>query len=84
MIPLYVFLLIWLALLAVFAFVAMLSVIQMLRFGIAGAGTYLSTTLFLAISFIVIFGTSTYVLNADWQQSVDLFSGLRLLPIFNP
>jgi hypothetical protein len=72
MIPLYIFLLIWFVLLAIFGFMALLSVIQMLRYGLAGVGTYLTTTAFFLATFLVIVGTSAFLVSVDWQQNIDL------------
>jgi len=84
MIPLYFFLLAWFVLLAIFGLMALLSVMQMLRYGVAGPGTYFTTTAYFVITFIVIFGTSAYLLSVDWNQAPDLFGGVRDLTIFNP
>ena len=84
MIPLSYFLLAWFVLLGLFGLMTLLSVMQLLRYGMAGAGTYLSTTFFFLVVLIVVFGTSTYLLSVDWSQSVDIFGGLRNSTIFNP
>jgi branched-subunit amino acid ABC-type transport system permease component len=46
MIPLSVFLLVWLVLLGIHLIFSLITVIQMTRFGIANFGTYASTTAF--------------------------------------
>jgi len=79
----YVFLLVWFALLAAIGLMSMVSVIQMLRYGIASVGTYLTTTLFLIIAFLVVFGTSAYLVTVDWQQNLDLQNGLNSVNILN-
>lgn len=84
MIPLYFFLIAWFVLLAIFGFMALLSVIQMMRFGLASPGTWLTTTIFFVVSLVVIFGTSAHLLSVDWSQTPDLFSGMRAMTIFNP
>ncbi len=66
-ISLSVFLIIWLVLLAIFAILSLVSVIQMLRFGLAGPGTYLSTALFLVVAAIVVGGTLLALINVDWS-----------------
>lgn len=75
MIPLSYFLLAWLVFFIIFGITAFMSVVQMLRFGVAGAGTYLSTGVFLTLSFLVILGCSIYFLNVDWQQTINIFGG---------
>jgi hypothetical protein len=84
MIPLVYFLVVWFVALAIFAISSFLSVMQMVRFGITGAGTFMSTLLFIGISVIVILGTSAFLLNVDWTQSIDLFGNLSRTIIFNP
>lgn len=76
MIPLSYFLLAWFIFFVIYAMTAFISVIQMLRFGIAGMGTYLSTGIFLSLSLVVILSTSLYFLTVDWQQGVNIFSRL--------
>lgn len=72
MIPLPIFLVVWLILLLAFSVMALVSVVQMLRFGIAGTMAYISTAGFLILSFFVIAGTGLYLLNVDWSLSLDL------------
>lgn len=84
MIPLYFFLIAWFVLLAIHGLMALLSVIQMMRFGIAGPGTWLTTTAFFVVSFVAIFGTSAYLISVDWSQAPDFFGSMRELTIFNP
>ncbi len=71
-------------LLGLYFIMAMVSILQMVRFGIAGFGTYASTALFLTIFVITIFGSSLYLLNIDWSQSVSLFEGFSSSPYLNP
>lgn len=84
MFPLYILPLIWFVLLAIFAIMALLSVIQLLRYGIAGPGTYLTTTLFLVVCIVTVVGASAYLVTINWQQSIDVLGSLRSLTIFNP
>ena len=84
MFPLSVFLIAWFILLAIFGLMALLSVIQMLRYGLAGPGTYMTTLIFFVATFVVVFGTSAYLLTVDWTQQIDLFGGLSQSVIFNP
>ena len=84
MIPLYYFLLAWGVFLLIFVGMALLTVLQMIRFGIAGLGTYASTFLFLAVCVIVVLGGTVYFASVDWTQPVNIFGGLVSSPIFNP
>ncbi len=84
MIPFSIFLITWLVLLGIFIIMAALSIIQMLRYGLPGHGTSLTTLAFSVIALIVIFGTSIYLINIDWTQHIDLFGGIQQSVIFNP
>jgi len=84
MIPLYYFFLAWAVFLLLFAIMSFLSILQMVRFGLAGLGTYASTFLFLAITVIAILGSTVYLASVDWNQSVNIFGGLVNSPYFNP
>lgn len=82
MIPLSYFLIAWLVFLGLYAIMALISVLQMVRFGIAGSGTYLSTVLFLCASFLIVFGTGWFLIGVDWTQGVNAFGWLGSTPIF--
>jgi hypothetical protein len=82
MIPLWIFLLIWLVLMSMYVIMAFLSVMQLMRYGVASFGTYVSSFGFLAITSIVILGTGIYFLTVDWSQGLDLFSGLSSSGVF--
>lgn len=84
MIPLVYFLMAWAAFLLLFGAMSLLAVIQMMRFGIAGLGTYASTFLFMAVSVVTVLGCAVYFSTVDWSQGVDLFGGLMGSPFFNP
>ncbi|MDQ7815315.1 MAG: hypothetical protein RDU25_05960 [Patescibacteria group bacterium] len=84
MILLQYFLMAWLAFLLIFMVMSLLTVMQMVRFGISGMGTYASTFLFLILSIGTILACSTYFLTVDWSMSVDLFGGLQDSIYFNP
>ncbi len=84
MIPLQYFLLAWLIFLVIYTVMSLLTIMQMVRFGIAGLGTYATTLLFLVLSLGTILASSAYFLTVDWSSSVDLFSGLQGSMYFNP
>lgn len=84
MIPLIYFLLAWLVALCFFGIMSLISVLQMVRLGIAGTGTYLSTATFLIVSTIVILAVGSYLITVDWQQTTNLFGWLQTSTYFNP
>lgn len=71
MIPLYYFLLAWLVFLAIFLVIAAISILQMLRFGLAHALTEVTTAAFVLISAVVILGTLGYLSGVDFKSSLD-------------
>lgn len=77
MIPLVYFLIAWLVLLAFFLIIAIISILQMLRYGLAHPVTELTTAAFVLIIAVVILGTLGYL------SGVDLKSGLDLNTIFS-
>lgn len=82
MIPFYAFLLAWLVFIALYGVMSLISIIQMLRFGIAVSGTWLSTITFLVVAFVVILGTGWYLLGIDWQQALNAFGWLESISFF--
>lgn len=77
MISLSFFLILWVILLAIYAFLALISVTQMIRFGVASSMTYFSTGIFLAVAIIVVLVTVGYFLTVDWSIGFDLQSILQ-------
>ena len=84
MIPLSYFLFAWLLLLGLYLLMSLISMMQMLRFGIAGFGTYASTLAYLIIFVLTVLGCGVYFLTVDWTQNVSLFAGLGSSPYLNP
>jgi len=72
MIPLSYFLIAWIILLAIFGFLLLLTLIQMLRHGLPMPSTYISTFLFLAVIAFVVLGVGGHLTTVDWSQSVSL------------
>ncbi len=70
MIPLSTFLIAWIVLLAIFGFVLMLTLIQMLRHGLPTTGTYISTFLFLTVIALVILGVGGHLTTVDWTTQI--------------
>lgn len=83
MIPLIYFLIAWVVFLAIFTIMSLLTMMQMLRFGLAGLGTYASTFIFMAFSVVIVLGSAAYFAGVDWNQTADIFGGLMNSPIFN-
>lgn len=77
MIPLSVFLIAWIILLAIYAIISLISIIQMVRFGIASSMTYFSTAVFLIVALIGIGGTCFYLATVDWSIGLDIASIFR-------
>ncbi len=84
MIPLYYFLATWAVFMFLFALMSLLTILQLVRFGLAGMGTYASSFLFIAVCVVAILGSTVYFASVDWTQSVNLFGGLSNSLIFNP
>jgi len=72
MIPLIWFLVAWLAILAVFAVMALVSVLINIRFGLASFGTYAISAIFLIVAVFVILLTGSYIATVDWSQSLNI------------
>jgi hypothetical protein len=71
MIPLSIFLIPWAILLLIHVLLSLVSVIQMLRFGMSGSMASFSTALFLIVSAMVILATVMYFLSVDWSLSIE-------------
>ena len=74
MIPLWIFLFLWIGLASVLSLAALLATIMVLRFGLAGTRTVLITLTFVGLFSAVIFSTTQYALGVDWMQSIQLFT----------
>lgn len=72
-IPLLWFLFGWLGLIAIFAFMAFLTVAMTLRFGVSCTATYVYTGLFSLVTGSVLLAMTWYIFTVDWTQSVVLF-----------
>lgn len=77
MIPLSVFLIAWFVLLGIYGILSLISIMQMIRFGVAGTMTYISTFLFVAVAAFVIVGVGLYLLTVDWGLSLDFSKMLQ-------
>lgn len=71
MIPLSVFLIIWLLLLLAYAILSLISIIQMLRFALVGKMAYFSTFIFLAVAAVIILIVSIYLMTVDWTLNLS-------------
>ncbi|MEO5927740.1 MAG: hypothetical protein ABIO72_03390 [Patescibacteria group bacterium] len=74
MIPLSYFLLAWIVLLAIYALLTLVSVIQMVRFAVASSMTYFSTAVFLIVAVLAIGATCVYLATVDWNLALNLGS----------
>jgi hypothetical protein len=79
MLPIYYFVIAWLIFLGIFVLIALVSILQMLRFGLAHWLTYLSTVAFVGLS------AAAITFSLYWISRADLSAGLNLNGIFgNP
>jgi hypothetical protein len=81
MIPLPVFLIAWLILLGIYVMLSLISMMQMVRFGIASTMTYFSTAIFLIVAVLMIGGTGLYLATVDWSLGLDLGSVFQSSPL---
>ena len=72
MFPLSYFLVAWVILLAIFGFMTLLTLIQVLRHGLPSVYTYVFTFSFLLITAGVVIWTSLYFTRVDWSTEVSL------------
>jgi hypothetical protein len=78
MIPLYIFLFIWLAFLGLYGLMSLVSVYQLMRYGIAQTGTWVTTVVFSTVALLVVLGAGSILISVDWNQSLNLFGTLSL------
>lgn len=71
-IPLLWFLFGWLVLVAIFAFMAFLTMAMTLRFGLSCASTYIYSGLFALVSAGVLVFMYSYLVTVDWSQTVSI------------
>jgi hypothetical protein len=72
MIPLVYFLIAWLLFIAVFVIMSFITVLMNLRYGLSGATTYVTTSLFIGVSLLVLLGIGGFFFTIDWSTSLDL------------
>ncbi|MBU1034776.1 hypothetical protein KKF59_02355 [Patescibacteria group bacterium] len=71
MIPLSIFLIIWLVLLLAYVALAFISIVQMMRFALVGKMAYFSTFIFLSVAAIIILIVSIYLTTVDWTLNLS-------------
>lgn len=74
MIPLVYFMFAWLVLVAIFAIVALITVLMALRFGLSGPMTTLATAIFVGVAAAILIVTGSYLIGIDWTQNVGFTS----------
>ncbi len=74
MIPLSFFILGWLVLLAIYGLLSFFSLVQMIRYCVAGPMAYFSSLLFILVAAGVIGSTVLYVSQTDLQAGLDMSS----------
>lgn len=72
MIPIAIFVIIWLVFVGIFMVMAILSIMQMLRFGVRDPLTTWSVILFVGLSLLIILGTLLFLSQIDLQSGLDL------------
>ena len=72
MIPLVYFLIAWLVLVGIFAILAFITVLMELRYAMHGIGTYVITSLFLGVTFLVLLTMGSYLAGIDWSQTMQI------------
>lgn len=84
MIPLIYILVAWLILLAIFLVLAFVSIVQMLRYGLAHPVTEITTAVFICLIIFVVIGTLGFLSGVDLKSNLDLspFFSLGKTPIF--
>jgi hypothetical protein len=80
MIPLFAFLILWLILVGVYVVLALITMMQMLRFGISSPSAIFLTIFYLIIAIFILGGTALYLFTVDWSIAFDL--GPSLIPSF--
>ncbi|MFO0764825.1 MAG: hypothetical protein U0487_02140 [Patescibacteria group bacterium] len=79
MIPLWIFLFLWIGLATILCLAAVLAAMMGLRFGLAGSRTALMTLVFIGLPAAIIITTIQYAYTVDWSQSLTLFSASATL-----
>lgn len=79
MIPLSVLLIAWCILAGICALMTLITVLQMLRLGISGPGTFVTSLIFIAVAGFVVLGSSAYFTTVDWTQSVPINSSINFM-----
>lgn len=72
MIPFIYFLIAWLVLVAIFGLMSFITVLMNLRYGLSGPVTYMTTTIFIGVSSLILLGVGGYLFILDWSVSIDL------------
>lgn len=63
-------------LICIYAVFSLISVVQMLRFSVAGPMVYISTFSFVIVATLVILATAAFLWGIDWSQVLDVGSVL--------
>ena len=81
MVPLTLFLIIWIVCLAIYGFLILITLVQMLRHGLPSASAYVTTFVFLLVTAVVVISTSVYLTGVDWSLTVNVVPE-GILPFF--
>ena len=81
MVPLTLFFIIWIVCLAIYGFLILITLVQMLRHGLPSASAYVTTFVFLLVTAVVVISTSVYLTGVDWSLTVNVVPE-GILPFF--
>lgn len=81
MISLSFFLYIWLILLGIYGLLSLISILQMIRFSIGGFVSFSSTLVFIAGVLLVVFATTSYLVQVDWDANLTWSSFFSASPL---
>lgn len=73
-VPIYIFLFIYFAFLAVFVFYSLVNIYHLVSTGALTMVSFVATFFVSALSVIVLFFTWQFLQNADWQQPITIWN----------
>lgn len=73
-IPLYIFLIIYLAMVFVFFIFSFFALYHLVRFGVSNFTGFFMTFIYLGVSILILFATLQYINNVNWKEEIPLFN----------
>jgi len=74
--PLYIFLILYSIFLAIWLIFGLVAIFHMFRFGLKNFTTFLTTFIFIAVSFLLLVVSYNYLSPIDWGINITIFDGL--------